>query len=47
MSNAGEEGFLIYRGPDAKPASRTSWGEESYVKIASTLSNQPTLLRNS
>jgi hypothetical protein len=39
MSNASEERFLIDRGTDAKPASRTSWGEESYVKVASTLSN--------
>src|ERR1700730_9361842 len=39
MSNASEERFLIDRGTDAKRASRTSWGEESYVKVASTLSN--------
>src|SRR3984893_16203570 len=39
MSNAREERFLIDRGTDAKWASRTSWGEESYVKVASTLSN--------
>jgi hypothetical protein len=39
MSNASEERFLIDRGTDAKWASRTPWGEESYVKVASTLSN--------
>jgi hypothetical protein len=39
MSNATEERFLIDRGTDAKRASRTSWGEDSYVKVASTLSN--------
>ena len=39
MSNASEERFLIDRGRDAKRASRTSWGEESYVKVASALSN--------
>jgi hypothetical protein len=39
MSNASEERFLIDRGTDAKRASRTSWGEESCVKVASTLSN--------
>src|SRR3979411_1122328 len=52
MSNASEERFLIDRGTDARWASRTSWGEESYVKVASTLRNNaysitPTLLRNS
>jgi hypothetical protein len=39
MTNASEERFLVDRGADAKRASRTSWGEESYVKVASTLSN--------
>ena len=39
MSNASEERFPIDRGTDAKRVSRTSWGEESYVKVASTLSN--------
>jgi len=39
MSNASEERFLIDRGTDAKRASRTSWGEESYVKVGSTLTN--------
>jgi hypothetical protein len=39
MSNASEERFLIDRGTDAKWASRTSWGEESYVEVASTLGN--------
>jgi hypothetical protein len=39
MSNASEERFLIDRGTDAERASRTSWGEESYVNVASTLSN--------
>ena len=49
MSNASEERFLIDRGTDAKRASRTSWGEESYVKVASILSNNAysiTLLYN-
>jgi hypothetical protein len=31
--------YLIDRGTDAKWASRTSLGEESYVKVGSTLSN--------
>ena len=39
MSNASEERFLIDRVMDAKRASRTSWGDESCVKVASTLSN--------
>ena len=39
MSNVSAGRFLIDRGTDAKRASRTSWGEESYVKVASTLSN--------
>ena len=39
MSNASEERLLIDRGTDAKRASRASWGEESYVKVASTLNN--------
>jgi mannose-6-phosphate isomerase-like protein (cupin superfamily) len=39
VSTVSEERFLIDRGSDAKRASRTSWGEESYVKIGSTLSN--------
>jgi mannose-6-phosphate isomerase-like protein (cupin superfamily) len=34
-----KSGFLIDRGMDAKRASRTSWGEESYVKVDSTLTN--------
>ena len=47
MSNASEERFLIDRGTDAKRASRTSWGEESYVKVALHSATTPTLLRNS
>jgi hypothetical protein len=39
MSNVSAERFLIDRGTDAKRASRTSWGEESYVKVGTTLSN--------
>jgi hypothetical protein len=39
MSNVSAGRFLIDRGTDAKRASRTSWGEESYVKVGSTLSN--------
>ena len=39
MNTVSEERFLIDRGTDAKRASRTSWGEESYVKVGSTLSN--------
>ena len=39
VSTVSEERFLIDRGSDAKRASRTSWGEESYVKVGSTLSN--------
>jgi mannose-6-phosphate isomerase-like protein (cupin superfamily) len=39
VSNVNEERFLIDRGTDAKRASRTSWGEESYVKVGSTLSD--------
>jgi hypothetical protein len=39
VSTVSEERFLIDRGTDAKRASRTSWGEQSYVKIGSTLSN--------
>ncbi len=47
MSNASEERFLIDRGTDAKRASRTSWGEESYVKVPRHSATMPTLLRNS
>jgi hypothetical protein len=39
VSTVNEERFLIDRGTDAKRALRTSWGEESYVKVGSTLSN--------
>jgi mannose-6-phosphate isomerase-like protein (cupin superfamily) len=39
MSNVSAGRFLIDRGTDAKRASRTSWGEESYVKVGSTLTN--------
>src|SRR3979411_1354418 len=39
MSNVSENRFLIDRSTDAKRASRTSWGEEAYVKVGSTLSN--------
>jgi mannose-6-phosphate isomerase-like protein (cupin superfamily) len=39
MSNVSAGRFLIDRGTDAKRASRTSWGEESYIKVSSTLSN--------
>jgi len=39
MSNASEERFLIDRGTDAKRALRTSCGEASCVKVASTHSN--------
>jgi hypothetical protein len=39
MSNASDERFLIDGGTDAKRASPTSWGQQSYVKVASTLSN--------
>ena len=39
MSNVSAGRFLIDRGTDAKRASRTSWGEESYIKVSSTLSS--------
>jgi hypothetical protein len=39
MSNASEERFLIDRGTDAKRGREPLGGEESYVKVASTLSN--------
>jgi mannose-6-phosphate isomerase-like protein (cupin superfamily) len=39
MSNVSAGRFLIDRGTDAKRASRTSWREESYIKVSSTLSN--------
>jgi hypothetical protein len=39
MSNGSAGRFLIDRGADAKRASRTSWGEKSYIKVSSTLSN--------
>ena len=37
VSTVSKERFLIDRGSDAKRASRTSWGEESYVKIGTGL----------
>jgi mannose-6-phosphate isomerase-like protein (cupin superfamily) len=39
MSNVSAGRFLIDWGADAKRASRTSWGEESYIKVSSTLNN--------
>src|SRR3982074_1156375 len=39
VNTVSENRFLIDRSTDAKRASRTSWGEEAYVKVGSTLSN--------